>query len=208
MEKKIKISLRPPLIKEYTLSRFEELFQLKYLPFLQFSDWRIEQWVKKKCAQAHKKGKISTLGIWLGKLHGRELAAGEIPEVSIRWISDEMGYGLFAERAFKQWEFIGEYTGVVRDRGLLFPKINDYCFMYPHEWFSLKALTIDSQTGGNYTRFINHSDTPNCESVAVLFEGVFHIVFRTIQEIPMGGQLTYDYGDIYWYKREKLKDVV
>lgn len=192
--------------KEFSLKRFEKLFEINYFQELLFENWKIEQWVRKKCESAHKKGKIGQLALWLGKFHGKEIALGKIPEVSIRWIDEKIGYGLFAENPFKKWDYIGEYTGILRKKNLIFPNINDYCFMYPRSWLPLKVFTIDSQNQGNYTRFINHSDTPNCESVSVFYEGVFHIIFRAIQDIPAGDQLTYDYGGIYWKNRKKLKE--
>lgn len=202
---KLKVALKPNTPpKEFSIRRFEELFGLQYLSHLQFSDWRCEQWIRKKCAWAYKKGRIGDLNLWLGKLHAKEMISGAIPDVSIRWIHDKIGYGLFTNRPFKKWEFIGEYTGLLRGRSLLFPKVNDYCFMYPTEWkWAFKAFTIDAGKQGNYTRFINHSDTPNSESVSVYHDGFFHIIFRTIEDIPADTQLTYDYGDIFW--REKVK---
>jgi len=203
----IKIALRADEpAKEYTIRRFEELFELRYFPHLEFANWEVEQWVRAKCAQALKRGAIGQLALWLGKLHGKQIETAAIPDLSIRWMGENMGYGAFVNRAFKKWEFIGEYTGILRRRRLLFPDINDYCFMYPREWFSLKALTIDSARQGSFTRFINHSDFPNCESVSVFHDGIFHIIFRAIKEIPAGTELTYDYGEIYWYRRKKLPE--
>lgn len=190
--------------EEYPVSRFEELFELSYFPHLLFADWEVEQWIRRKCAWAHRTGRVKKLALWLGKLHGHQIDAADTPDVTIRWMGAEVGYGLFTDKPLKKWEYIGEYTGTLRRRNLFFPNINDYCFMYPREWISLKAFTIDSKTQGNYTRFINHSDYPNCESVAVFHGGIYHIIFRAIQDIPAGTQLTYDYGDVYWNRRKKI----
>lgn len=192
--------------KEYSIKRFEELFSITYLKELTFSDWESEQWIRKKCARAHKKGKIGQLALWLGKYHAKELAAAEIPSVAIKWMHEKIGYGLFATKPFTKWQYVGEYTGLLRRRNLIFANVNDYCFMYPREWVATRAYTIDSEKCGNYTRFINHCDSPNCESVSVYFDGVFHILFRAIKEIQAGEELTYDYGGIYWLHRKKLKE--
>jgi uncharacterized protein len=203
--KTIKVAFTPDAqAQEITISRFEELFGITYFPHLVFANWEVEDWIRRKCARAFKKGRIKKLALWLGKLHGSQIDAAEIPDLTIRWVSNEIGYGLFTNRPLKQWEFIGEYTGTLRKRNLFFPNINDYCFMYPRAWVSIKALTIDSKTEGCYTRFINHSDYPNCESVAIFHGDIFHIIFRTIQEIPANTQLTYDYGSIYWNRRKKI----
>lgn len=190
--------------KKIPIDRFEELFQIRYLRHLEFENWETEQWIKRRCQKADKRGRIGELARWLGHLHRKEIEEAYIPDLSLRWIHEKIGYGLFANRTLQPWEFIGEYTGLVRRRRRLLPDINDYCFMYPHEWFPIRAYTIDGNAQGNYTRFINHSDTPNCESVAVYHGGYLHIVLRTIQEVPQDVQLTYDYGDIYWRRRKKI----
>jgi hypothetical protein len=192
--------------KAYSEKRFEEIFGISYFRQLKFVDWRIEHWIRKKCAWADRKGKIGDLARWLGRFHANAIDEAEIPQVSIRWINEKIGYGLFADGPIKQWEYIGEYTGLLRRRRLIFPDLNDYCFMYPSEWIALKALTIDSAQCGNYTRYINHSDIPNLESVSVFHKGIFHIIFRAIQDISPETQLTYDYGDIYWTGRRKITE--
>jgi hypothetical protein len=207
MMNQFKIALypdEPP--RSVTLHRLEELLEFNYFSQLEFADWEVEQWVRNKCTWAYKKGVIGQLALWLGKLHGGQIERGEVADVTIRWIHPQIGYGVQTNRKLKQWEYIGEYTGLLRRRSLLCPNLNDYCFMYPREWISLKAFTIDSEKQGNITRFINHSNTPNCESVSVYQGGVFHVIFRTIQEIPAGEWLTYDYGDIYWVRRKKFPE--
>jgi uncharacterized protein len=194
----------PP--QEYSQKRFEELFELTYLPHLGFANWNVEQWIREKCARGHQKGKIKQLALWLGKLHGHQIEAAEVPDVAIKWVKPEIGYGLFTNVPLKKWAYIGEYTGILRRRPLLLPNLNDYCFMYPRAWHSLKAFTIDSKAHGNYTRFINHRDCPNCESVGVFYSGIYHIIFRTTQDIPAGSELTYDYGHIYWANRKKIAE--
>ncbi len=204
---KIKIALKTDEpAHEVSVQRFEELFGIRYLTELEFANWQVEQDVRAKCAGALKKGRVGQLALWLGKLHGKLLESQTIPEITIRWIGPEIGYGAFTNKSFKKWEFIGEYTGTLRRRRLIFPDVNDYCFMYPKEWRALKAFTIDSDKVGCLTRYINHSDFPNCESVSIFHDGIFHIIFRAIQEIPEGTELTYDYGDIYWSRRKKLPE--
>lgn len=188
----------------YTKEQFEEVFAIRFLDYLEFDDWRVESYIRKKCAQAHKKGKIEALAIWLGKLHRRQLEAGYHINVTIKWIDEKFGYGLFTNEEITRWSYIGEYTGLLRRRNLIFRNVNDYCFQYPREWLATKAFTIDSEDQGNVTRFINHSDQPNVESLAFFYDGIFRIGFRAIEDIPAGSQLTYDYGDIYWNNRKKL----
>lgn len=183
---------------------FKELFGVTYLPETTFEHWETEAWVRKKCAAALKKQKIKPLALWLGKLHAKILEKPQTPDCTIYYINETIGYGVLTNQPLKQWHCIGEYAGVVRRRSLLFPDLNDYCFMYPREWVSWKALTIDSEKEGNFTRFINHSDTPNLESVGVFYNGFMRIVFRALRDIAAGEELSYDYGEVYWYHRNKV----
>ncbi|MFN0064828.1 MAG: SET domain-containing protein-lysine N-methyltransferase [Chlamydiales bacterium] len=190
--------------RPYTKQEFEEVFQIAYLEQLDFEDWRVEQYIRKKCAWAYKKGRIEPLTLWLGKLHATDIERDENCAVTIRWIDPEIGYGLFSDQPLKKWSYLGEYSGLLRRRNLLFRNVNDYCFQYPREWIGLQAFTIDSQDQGNYTRFINHSDEPNLEALSFFHDGIFRIGFRACADIPAGTELTYDYGKIFWNHRKKL----
>ena len=173
---------------------FTALFGVRYLPQLLCSDWRVERYLRQRCSQAHKRGAIDELGLWLAQLHKKELVEGPDIDITIRWMDARMGYGLWTNSEIPAWHYIGEYTGVLRRRTLLKVDVNDYCFQYPRSWLGLRAFTIDSALQGNHTRFINHSDSPNVESRAFFHEGLFHIALRSIRAIPRGSQLTYDYG--------------
>lgn len=205
MTKRFKVE-RPPDLQEILLDEegFERLFDVRYLHHLEYANWWVEDKVRKQCRKALHKDRVGDLAKWLGKLYERKLDEGYLPDVTIRWINEEIGYGIFANRLIRRSEFVGEYTGIVKTRPLLFPRLNNYCFAYPRRTLTLRLFTIDSQSEGNFTRFINHSDTPNCESLAVFHNNVFHIIFRTLHDISPHTQLTYDYGDIFWKKRRKL----
>lgn len=193
-------------LKIMNVEELERAFNIHYLPHLKFDHWKIERYVRKKCERALKRGAFSPLAIWLGKLHQNELSSARVPDITIKVVQPDVGYGIITNRALPCFHFIGEYTGLVRRRPLFFPNrsLNDYCFAYPREWWTLHPLTIDSEKMGNYTRFINHSDHPNLESVGILFDGVFRILFRTLKKVEAGEELTYNYGDVYWDVRKKL----
>ena len=191
-------------IRTYGRKRLGEIFQFRYTEQLEFENYKVEQWIRKKCKWAYKRGYIEKVKVWLGTLHQKQLAHDIVPDVMIKWINRDIGYGVFANETLKQWDYVGEYAGLLRRRNLFYRNINDYCFMYPREWLTLKAYTIDSKLQGNMTRFINHSDTPNLEAISVLFDGVFRIMFRAIRTIKPGEELTYDYGYFYWQNRRKL----
>lgn len=186
----------------YTLRQIEQVFHFKYTPSLTFDHYETEQWIRHRCARAYRKGMIPSIAIWLGQLHHEWLGATPpTPPFCLRWMNPMIGYGIVATRNLRAWECIGEYSGVVRRRGLRRRDVNDYCFVYPRFWVSWKPYTIDSEKQGNLTRFINHSSDPNVETVGVFYEGLFHIILRTIQDVQAGEELRYDYGPDYWKNR-------
>lgn len=190
----------------YSERDLELFFGIRYLPHLEYHNWKVEQQVRSLCAHAERKGNVGNLAKWLGQLHAKEMDDAQVPDITIRYISKLKGYGIITNCFIKKWAFIGVYTGVVKRRRLFLPKLNAYSFMYPREWRALKFFSIDSEKEGNFTRFINHSDFPNLESVAVFKEGVFHIIFRATEDIMPGSELIYDYGDSYWNKRLKIPE--
>jgi hypothetical protein len=56
-------------------------------------------------------------------------------------------------------------------------------------------------------KYGNHSDNPNCEVVAVEIDGKIEAVVKTLRDILPGEQITYSYGEEYFYlpnKEQKL----
>lgn len=137
----------------------------------------------------------------LGKKYIEKIEAAYIPQVSVRWITDQVGYGLFAEEEIPLGSYVGEYTGIVRrnDRRY-FEALNNYCYEYPVEDEIGRSFVIDA-TQGNLTRFINHSFHPNLQPVHVFYDGYYHLIFIALISIKKGEQLSYDYGESYWYLR-------
>ena len=189
-------------IKEYTVQEFQTATGHIYLPALEFESETIHERIKAQCAHALKVGSVGTESRWLGALHTRELKSHSVADVSIRWIDETFGYGLFAEKDLAAGDFIGEYTGVVRKCPLIFATLNPYCFAYPTSALTFKKHMIDAGQKGNEMRYANHSDLPNAESMGVLFEEILHIIIRAIQDIPAHSQITYDYSGFYWLSKK------
>ena len=190
-------------IKNYTVEEFHAATGVTYLPALEFETENTFEAVRKKCARALKKGSVPDQSKWLGTLHMEELHKHSVADVSIRWINETFGYGLFAEQDIPTGQFIGEYTGIVRKCNLIFDRINEYCFAYPTNAMSFQKHIIDARDQGNETRYANHSDQNNCESMGVWSDGILHIIIRTIREIPAGTQVTYDYSGFYWLRKPR-----
>lgn len=201
----IKVSLCPSHLRYFDLPRLEKIFEIKYIHHLQFEDSYCEEFIRDRCRKAFKKEKIDSLALWLGTYHAKDLDRTSIPDVTLKWIDPKIGYGIFSNTSFKKWDYIGEYAGLLKRKNFRFPNVNDYCFMYPRSFkFQRKSFTIDSEKYGNYTRFINHSDFPNAETICVFHEGIFRVLIRACKPIYPGEEITYDYGEYYWQRRTKL----
>ncbi|MCH9618331.1 MAG: hypothetical protein SP4CHLAM5_04600 [Chlamydiia bacterium] len=143
---------------------------------------------------------------WILGLYGEKLAQKyEIP-FCIKKVNPLVGYGVFARENISYLSYIGEYAGVVRGRRRFTDKKNDYIFGYMVGRFGTPWI-IDAEKKGNFTRFINHSFSPNINSRGVVIDGVYHVIFFANKTIRKGEQLTYDYGPTYWNKRPYPQDV-
>ena len=121
-------------------------------------------------------------------------------EVEIKYIDSLIGYGVFSNQVIPALKFVGEYVGIVRRRDRKKDRDDDYIFRYIRTGL-FQPLVVDAEECGNFTRFINHSLTPNLSSRWIVHEGIYHIVFMTNRLVKKGEQLTYNYGPGYWSQR-------
>jgi len=101
------------------------------------------------------------------------------------------GLGLFATETIERNTDIVEYSGrrirtklareIERRRG------NKYLFEIDGRW------TIDGSTRNNLARYVIHACRPNAE--AVLTRG--RMIYRAVEMIPAGTEITVDYGEEY-----------
>ncbi|HWD57934.1 MAG TPA: SET domain-containing protein [Stellaceae bacterium] len=99
------------------------------------------------------------------------------------------GLGLFATETIEEQAEIVEYLGrriptklaqeIDRRRG------NKYLFEIDRRW------TIDGSARRNLARYVNHACDPNAE--AVLRGG--RMIYRALERIPAGTEITIDYGE-------------
>lgn len=148
-----------------------------------------------------KRQEVCPTAIELGTKFIHLIQSAYLPKVTVKWINDSVGNGLFTDEVIDKDTYVGEYTGIVRknDRRYFEP-LNNYCYEYPVLDDLGRSHVIDA-TNGNLTRFINHSAQPNLRPVHVFYEGFYHLIFIALHRIEKGGQLTYDYGPSYWYIR-------
>ncbi|MGM0440144.1 MAG: SET domain-containing protein-lysine N-methyltransferase [Chlamydiota bacterium] len=195
--------------QELSPSQFREHTGVEYFSHLQFDDAENLQHVISQYPSYILRGNISRQAQWYGKFYCREIQEGYVAPISIRWVNDQVGYGVFAEKNLKKHQYVSEYTGkVCRRQRFLWPNLNAYCFSYPAKFWSWRSYMIDSKDKGNETRFINHSDSPNLEPLYALYNNVVHIILRVAKDVPQGSQLTFNYGKAYWRIRNKLPRTV
>ena len=112
-------------------------------------------------------------------------------DISLRYVSDEIGHGVFAEADLSPGTYIGEYVGIVHSMSTP----NAYSLTYPS---ADGGFQIDASEYGNIIRFLNHSADPNCEFLHIWLENIAHVVCISSRLVSSGEQLTVDYGPSYW----------
>lgn len=185
----------------YSIAELESRIPFKYLPTISFESPQDKEDIRARGQTKLKNHQVSQESHRLGKKFIRRIETGYLPHTSIRWIDDRIGYGLFAEGVIAENSYVGEYTGIVRrnDRKYFEP-LNNYCYEYPVLDEIGRSFVIDA-TDGNLTRFINHSFNPNLKPLHVFYDGFYHLIFVSLRQIEKGEQLSYNYGESYWYLR-------
>ncbi|MBS0615356.1 MAG: SET domain-containing protein-lysine N-methyltransferase [Verrucomicrobia bacterium] len=180
----------------------EKRIPFTYVHQIAFENEEDHQEILKRGLEKEKRGEVSGIALELGALHIDKILGGYIPDVSVRWINDQVGYGLFAEEDIPEGAYVGEYTGIVhRNDRRYFEPLNNYYFEYPVPDEIGRSFVINALQG-NLTRFINHSSAPNLRPVHVFYGGYYHLIFLAKKEIKKGEQLCFDYGPSYWYIRD------
>lgn len=168
-----------------------------YLDYPVFETKETFDQVLKLVAKAKREDKIPAEKIWMGVYFDKELRKGVHPSVSIRQVDEEVGHGVFAEKKIPACTYVGEYTGIIQERPPKKLKDKRYCLRCTI-WEGKKNFAIDAENRGNFTRFLNHSVRPNLCLQSIYWRGMPRMIFVTLKEIREGGQLTFDYGPLFW----------
>lgn len=185
---------------------FETIFCLRYTPGIVFQDYKTQTVIAKRTEKALVKQWITPRQKWLGHYYKAGICGTISLDLTIAWIDEEVGFGVWTNRAISAGTFVGEYAGVLRKRKLWKRWHNLYCFDYTIGERKSSSYVIDAQDCGNHTRFINHSFTPNLQPVSVYCGAMIRVIVHAKEKIPAGTQLCYDYGDDYWAKRGVPKE--
>ncbi len=186
-----------PLNELPTFPLFPQLESFEYLSNPIFETSEGLQQVLATAAKAKQEDKIPAEKIWMGIYFDKEIRKGVHPPVSIRFIDEDVGFGVFADKKIPPCSYVGEYTGIVQERKPKQLEDKRHCLRYT-TWEGKKNFTIDAEHKGNFTRFINHSEKPNLGVQSIYWRGIPRMIFVALKEIKEGGQLTFDYGPLFW----------
>ncbi|KAG6602945.1 Histone-lysine N-methyltransferase MEDEA [Phytophthora cinnamomi] len=120
-----------------------------------------------------------------------------IGHVSLLDHVEEQPLGLFALESLAQYEFLGEYTGVIKVGVSEMNEFDPYGISYPSVYEG-GDLYVSASEYGNVIRCINHSATPNARFVPMVHNGILRIFCFVIQDIKQGDQIFVNYGPSYW----------
>lgn len=188
--------------KSFSIHEIERIFKIKYTPFIFFESYYAFSKVQYYC----KKFEAPREALWAGAFYKKEIEAGYIAPVYIAWTGNKKKWGLFSSQFIGKESFIGEYAGRVELISAFFNNLTPYSFHYPLPFECLLWFTINPAKYGNETRFMNHSDNPNCRSVVMFHQGIYRIGICALRDISRGEELTFDYGLTVWGGIRTFKD--
>jgi len=119
--------------------------------------------------------------------------------------SPEIGYGAFADVYIPAWTIVGEYTGFITTKN----RNTDYAWIYHSEpkdpQGNVLKIRVNGRSCGNMTRFLNHSDYPNCSVIHVPYKNRWRTLYITNTAIKQDEELTVYYGESYWKHHNRIK---
>jgi hypothetical protein len=205
-DSRIQVKSADGTMETLSVSQFRQKFGVTYTPTLEFAegippsavDERQELWQKHMIGRWLSENNDS--GLPLTEWVGDKVRRGFTADVYLAKVNDQIGHGLFANQPIYVGDIIGEYTGVVEPS-----KGNDEAAKNPYLYRYLtggdgkqERYEINAREKGNYTRFINHSEYPNAQSIEVFVDGAWHALLVATKPLQPGNQILFDYGEGYW----------
>jgi uncharacterized protein len=178
--------------------RFESLAAVEYIPQPLFATQAIFNEIVNWTKKAKREDAIPRERIWMGIYFDKEIQTDMHPKISIRYIDEKVGFGVFTEQRIPSCAFAGEYRGVVQERKKKELKDKVHCVRFTVWEMGKRKFILNAENKGNFTRFINHSAKPNLSLQSVYWRGIPRLIFVALKEISEGTQLTFDYGTFFW----------
>jgi len=124
--------------------------------------------------------------------------------VHLKFVSNQIGFGVFASEKILNGSLLGIYAGVLKRRSDLENTL--YSFAYMPKQFNIVDLVVDAHQSGNVTRFINDSINNNANVQHIYFEGKWYLVFLASMDINKNQQVLINYGKSY-FKTNKINRI-
>ncbi len=166
--------------------------------------YKVQAWCKQKSTAAFRTMNAK----WRNTYYAKEVETGYIANVYIGWVNQNVGYGIFAGENLAKGDYIGEYTGIIKQRSRSWFIDNCYLWEYSTPLIARSPFVIDAKHHGNLLRFVNHSDEPNLKPLYIYNSTLLHVCFKTMRDIPKGQQLCYSYGPCYWKRKKQTKELL
>lgn len=194
----LSISHKQKAMQTVGMREFERFVSAQYagLPFRWFEGILIHDTFKLEDLPPLIKGDLLLEGKTL-----KEIGIMDTPPVELRYISDEIGLGVFAKDTIAKGQALFMYSG----RSV--PKSNKPSAGYRFDIVGDGlGRNVDACFEGSYARFVNHAPIvdeksplkANLSYLQVNYYGIAMIVFKSLREINPGEQLLIDYGNEYW----------
>ena len=151
--------------------------------------------------------RIITEPRWSREVNCKSFHRSRLPGVEIRKISDAAhpvcgAYGLFATRAFRVGDCVGEYVGDVVSAERASRGGNGYIAALGAQGEETMP-GIDAARCGNETRFINDArgvgdGVPNCRLVRTTIRALPAVLIIVVRPVRYGDEFLLNYGQDYW----------
>jgi hypothetical protein len=177
------------------IKRFFLSLGLKYCPHIIFDDKDENIANNKKINEKNKK-----INKKYAKFLSYENKKTKLPKLYIKFISDDLGFGLFADQNFKKDDYVGEFCGTITSNPD--PSSDNYNYSYLDD----TDIVIAPRKIGNELQFANHSKNANVDWKHIVgIDNKEHVIFVAVNAIKKGEQILIDYGDDYWKSSERKK---
>ena len=178
--------------------------KLVFTPSICFQSYsqlrRVQYWIQKNLTIQ------DTKTIWMKNLYSRELNAYSYAKLTVKKLPAPLNLALFADEPLKKGTFITEYAGEIIHHWRLLFSSNEYLWEYSDNILASSPYQINAKYKGNFSRFINHSDSPNCIPCFTVVNHLLRIFFIALKDISKNEQITVHYGPRYWKKRKKISN--
>ncbi|XP_057653993.1 histone-lysine N-methyltransferase EHMT1 [Diorhabda carinulata] len=120
--------------------------------------------------------------------------------------TDSKGWGIRTLKFIYKGDFVCEYVGeILTDTDADARKDDSFLFDLGNK--DTDNFCVDARFYGNLTRFINHSCSPNLRPIKVFVDHQDvrfpRIAFFALRDIPIGEELSFDYGKKFWLAKYK-----